>query len=154
MTGSVPVFNIVKSLTLTVVCPLFLGQILRPYIRLWMERTNPPLNSLGSFMLLMIIYTTFCDTFSSDVNAVDPMELIILCITILLIQVRNHEVKHHQHKFPHLNRAMTLVARGWGTFFLGFSTLMGANRISSGGIESQEVHFCLGVVRTIFLGRC
>ena len=89
MTGSVPVLNIVKSLTLTVVCPLLVGQLIRPYIRTWMERTNPPLNSIGSFMLLMIIYTTFCDTFSSDVNAIDPMELIILSATIVFIQV-NH----------------------------------------------------------------
>jgi len=87
VTGSVPVFNIVKSLTMTVVCPLIVGQLVRPRIRTWMERTNPPLNNIGSFMLLMIIYTTFCDTFSSDVNAVDPMELIILVGTIVLIQV-------------------------------------------------------------------
>ena len=87
VTGNVPVMAIIQSLTITVVCPLFFGQFCRQYIKSWMERTNPPLGQIGSFMLLMIIYTTFCDTFTSNVKVIQPVDLFILAITILLIQL-------------------------------------------------------------------
>lgn len=86
VTGSVPVMSIVQSLTITVVCPLFFGQFSRRYIRGWLDSRKPPLGHVGSFMLLMIIYTTFCDTFSSDVEAIHKVDLFLLALTILLIQ--------------------------------------------------------------------
>lgn len=87
VSGSVPVMSIVQTLTVTVVCPLFFGQFSRRYIRGWLDSRKPPLGHIGSFMLLMIIYTTFCDTFSNDVEAVQKVDLFILAVAILLIQI-------------------------------------------------------------------
>lgn len=70
--GSVPLMNVVSSLTVTVVLPIIVGQVLRrnDNVRNWLETTQPPFGQIGSGILLMIIYTTFCDTFGSagDLN--------------------------------------------------------------------------------------
>jgi len=87
VSGAVPIMNIINTLSITVVLPLFAGQLVRMYIKDWLEETKPPLGQIGSFMLLMIIYTTFCDTFASDVSAVKPLELLIVALLILLIQL-------------------------------------------------------------------
>ncbi|XP_057308743.1 sodium/bile acid cotransporter 7-like [Hydractinia symbiolongicarpus] len=86
VSGGVPVINIVQTLTVTVVIPLMLGQLARIYIKDWLEREKPPLGQVGSFMLLMIIYTTFCDTFSSDVTGVKPTDLLIAAVIIFGMQ--------------------------------------------------------------------
>jgi len=87
VSGAVPIMNIINTLSITVVLPLFAGQLVRMYIKDWLEETKPPLGQIGNFMLLMIIYTTFCDTFASDVSAVKPLELLIVALLILLIQL-------------------------------------------------------------------
>ena len=61
--ASVPFFDIFSTLAITVVIPLFVGQILRGYVKEWLEVRKPPFGQIGSCMLLMIIYTAFCDTF-------------------------------------------------------------------------------------------
>ena len=87
VSGSVPVMNIVNTLSVTVVMPLIVGQLVRTQIKDWLDKTKPPLSQIGSFMLLMIIYTTFCDTFSKDVSAVKPTELVIVVILIIFMQL-------------------------------------------------------------------
>merc|ERR1712176_305673 len=87
--GDVPVFNVFKTLTGTVVMPILLGQKLRRRddVRLWLEETNPPFGSIGKAILLAIIYTTFCDTFGSgnlDIDAFSLISIILIIISILL----------------------------------------------------------------------
>ena len=55
--------SIFAQLSVTVVIPLICGQILRQFVKEWLEVRKPPFGEMSSFMLLMIIYTTFCDTF-------------------------------------------------------------------------------------------
>lgn len=66
------------SLGSTVVIPLVAGQLARYSIWHRIERYNIPFSTLSSIVLLMIIYTAFCDTFSSnfDVGRSDLLGII------------------------------------------------------------------------------
>ena len=53
-------------------------QIVRRYIRDWLERKQPPFGTVSSSVLLMIIYTTFCDTFSNPSIDLDKFSLLLV----------------------------------------------------------------------------
>jgi len=56
--------RVFRQLFVTVVIPLFCGQVARPRLEAWLDRAKPPLSEIGQATLLLIIFTTFCDTFS------------------------------------------------------------------------------------------
>lgn len=80
--SSVPFTSIFSQLFMTVVVPLVIGQIVRRYIRDWLERKKPPFGVVSSSVLLMIIYTTFCDTFSNPNIDLDKFSLILILFII------------------------------------------------------------------------
>ncbi|XP_077983638.1 sodium/bile acid cotransporter 7-like isoform X2 [Glandiceps talaboti] len=83
--STVPFSSIFGQLSVTVVVPLIVGQVVRRYIKDWLERTKPPFGQIGSGVLLLIIYTTFCDTFSNENLHIDHFSLLsVTCIVILL----------------------------------------------------------------------
>ncbi|XP_042090229.1 sodium/bile acid cotransporter 7 isoform X5 [Ovis aries] len=62
-----------------VVTPLLLLLfIVRRYIKDWLERKQPPFGAVSSSVLLMIIYTTFCDTFSNPSIDLDKFSLLLV----------------------------------------------------------------------------
>lgn len=85
--SSVPFTSIFSQLFMTVVVPLVIGQIVRRYIKDWLERKKPPFGVVSSSVLLMIIYTTFCDTFSNPNIDLDKFSLIIILFIIVSIQL-------------------------------------------------------------------
>ncbi|XP_055406381.1 sodium/bile acid cotransporter 7 isoform X12 [Bubalus kerabau] len=71
-----------------VVTPLLLLLfIVRRYIRDWLERKQPPFGAVSSSVLLMIIYTTFCDTFSNPSIDLDKFSLLLVLFIICSIQL-------------------------------------------------------------------
>ncbi|XP_057583467.1 sodium/bile acid cotransporter 7 isoform X3 [Hippopotamus amphibius kiboko] len=71
-----------------VVTPLLLLLfIVRRYIKDWLERKKPPFGAVSSSVLLMIIYTTFCDTFSNPNIDLDKFSLILILFIICSIQL-------------------------------------------------------------------
>lgn len=72
---------------MTVVVPLIIGQIVRRYIKDWLERKQPPFGAVSSSVLLMIIYTTFCDTFSNPSIDLDKFSLLLVLFIICSIQL-------------------------------------------------------------------
>ncbi|XP_023589343.1 sodium/bile acid cotransporter 7 isoform X3 [Trichechus manatus latirostris] len=85
--SSVPFTSIFSQLFMTVVVPLIIGQIVRRYIKDWLERKKPPFGAVSSSVLLMIIYTTFCDTFSNPNIDLDKFSLIVIVFIIFSIQL-------------------------------------------------------------------
>ncbi|XP_005386720.1 PREDICTED: sodium/bile acid cotransporter 7 isoform X1 [Chinchilla lanigera] len=85
--SSVPFTSIFSQLFMTVVVPLIIGQIVRRYIKEWLERKKPPFGAISSSVLLMIIYTTFCDTFSNPHFDLDKFSLILILFIIVSIQL-------------------------------------------------------------------
>ncbi|EPQ06883.1 Sodium/bile acid cotransporter 7 [Myotis brandtii] len=76
-----------NELSVTVVVPLIIGQIVRRYIKDWLERTKPPFGAVSSSVLLMIIYTTFCGTFSNPNIDLDKFSLVVILFIIFSIQL-------------------------------------------------------------------
>ncbi|XP_023444013.1 sodium/bile acid cotransporter 7 isoform X5 [Dasypus novemcinctus] len=66
---------------------LLLLFIVRRYIKDWLERKKPPFGAVSSSVLLMIIYTTFCDTFSNPNIDLDKFSLIVIVFIIFSIQL-------------------------------------------------------------------
>ncbi|XP_032003858.1 sodium/bile acid cotransporter 7 isoform X2 [Hylobates moloch] len=85
--SSVPFTSIFSQLFMTVVVPLIIGQIVRRYIKDWLERKKPPFGAISSSVLLMIIYTTFCDTFSNPNIDLDKFSLVLILLIIFSIQL-------------------------------------------------------------------
>ncbi|NXE49151.1 NTCP7 protein, partial [Dromaius novaehollandiae] len=85
--SSVPFTSIFSQLFMTVVVPLIIGQIVRRYIKDWLERKKPPFGAISSCVLLMIIYTTFCDTFANPNIDLDKFSLIIIVFIIFSVQL-------------------------------------------------------------------
>nr|XP_058921732.1 sodium/bile acid cotransporter 7 isoform X2 [Kogia breviceps] len=85
--SSVPFTSIFSQLFMTVVVPLIIGQIVRRYIKDWLERKKPPFGAVSSSVLLTIIYTTFCDTFSNPNIDLDTFSLILILFIICSIQL-------------------------------------------------------------------
>ncbi|KAK3611410.1 hypothetical protein CHS0354_034857 [Potamilus streckersoni] len=84
--ADVPVALIVVQLSATVVLPLIIGQICRKFFRSWLERRTIPFGPIGSVVLLLIIYTTFCDTFSQKTIEVGILSLLGIVSFIVLLQ--------------------------------------------------------------------
>jgi sodium/bile acid cotransporter 7 len=61
---TVPFASIFMQLSMTVLVPLLIGQVVRRFTKEWLERKTLPFGAISSGILLTIIYTTFCDTFS------------------------------------------------------------------------------------------
>lgn len=101
--SSVPFSSIFSQLFMTVVVPLILGQVgssstlgvgsvgsprltsssvcfqvCRGFLRDFLERRKPPFGAISSAVLLMIIYTTFCDTFSNPNIELDAVSLLLV----------------------------------------------------------------------------
>uniref|UniRef100_UPI00358E40E9 sodium/bile acid cotransporter 7 isoform X2 n=1 Tax=Myxine glutinosa TaxID=7769 RepID=UPI00358E40E9 len=84
---NVPFSSIFIQLFLTVVIPLLVGQVVRRCVLDYLERRRPPFGTISSCILLLIIYTTFCDTFSHPDSSLAPQSLLVITIIVLLIQV-------------------------------------------------------------------
>ena len=52
--------------------PLAAGQLARPRLEGWLDRRKPPLSECGQATLLLIIFTTFCDSFAGGAGAAAP----------------------------------------------------------------------------------
>ncbi|MBN3316528.1 NTCP7 protein, partial [Atractosteus spatula] len=85
--SSVPFSSIFSQLFMTVVVPLIIGQIVQRYSKEWLERKKLPFGTISSCVLLMIIYTTFCDTFSNPTIDLDKFSLIVVILIIFSIQL-------------------------------------------------------------------
>lgn len=85
--SSVPFSFIFSQLFMTVVVPLIVGQVCRRFLREWLERRKLPFGTVSSVVLLMIIYTTFCETFSNPNMELDQVSLLVIAFIIFSIQL-------------------------------------------------------------------
>ena len=75
--------RVFRQLFVTVVIPLFCGQVARQCLEAWLDRAKPPLSEIGQATLLLIIFTTFCDTFSG--KSVESSRRGALAVTGLVV---------------------------------------------------------------------
>ncbi|KAL5011446.1 hypothetical protein ScPMuIL_009997 [Solemya velum] len=85
-TATVPAHKVFMQLSATVLFPLFIGQIIHRKHQQWLETLQIPYGGIGRVTLLMIIYTTFCDTFSHHKVTIDAPSLISIIFLIVVLQ--------------------------------------------------------------------
>lgn len=61
--ASMPLGAIVLDLTLWLVLPLIIGQILRKWLAAWAKRNKSWIGVVDRLTILLLIYTSFCDSF-------------------------------------------------------------------------------------------
>lgn len=82
-TTLVPLFGTIFQLTVTVLLPLLLGQLIKKYTDF--REQNLPLNTISQLALLFVIYTTFCDTFMTPDIGMDAADVLITVALVLFI---------------------------------------------------------------------
>lgn len=80
----VPLFGAFLQLTSTVLMPLAIGQLLRKFVRF---QGRLPLDALGQVALLFVVYTTFCDTFSTPEAGLSAPDVLLTVLLVVLLQV-------------------------------------------------------------------
>ncbi|CAG5131287.1 unnamed protein product, partial [Candidula unifasciata] len=83
----VPAEKIFQQLFMTVLVPLVIGQIIRSRQQRWLHRQNVPFATIGQVLIIYIIYTTFCSTFSRTDFDVDTYSLVALTLLIFCLQL-------------------------------------------------------------------
>lgn len=87
--ASAPVGKIATDLTLTVVVPLAVGQMVRARAPDLALRSGIPWSKISNVALLVIIYTTFCDTFAAElaIGFLDLLRLVLLLVAVHLASI-------------------------------------------------------------------
>jgi sodium/bile acid cotransporter 7 len=57
----------ILDLTLWLVLPLLIGQMLRPWLGAWATRNKSRINTVDRLTILMLVYTSFCDSVATGV---------------------------------------------------------------------------------------
>ncbi|GFR79730.1 sodium/bile acid cotransporter 7 [Elysia marginata] len=85
-----PYDRIFKQLCITVALPLLIGQIIHNTLYKTYRRMHIPFKTIGQVLILFIIYTTFCGTFSRTEMSLDTLSLVctVLLMLILLIFIQ------------------------------------------------------------------
>ncbi len=77
---------VVLDLVLWLLLPLALGQLSRPWLAEWATRHKPGLQVVDRLTILLIIYTSFCDSVKAGVwRTSDPGELLVTLLGCALL---------------------------------------------------------------------
>jgi predicted Na+-dependent transporter len=72
----VPLISTVIQLGSTVLLPLLFGQFARRVAGNWPQQKAHVLGFFSQFALLLVIYSTFCDTFANDAGHMDASDVL------------------------------------------------------------------------------
>ena len=62
-----PIWPVIVDLLQWLVLPLVLGQALRPWLGAWAQRHKKRVGLIDRFAILLLVYTSFCDSFQQGV---------------------------------------------------------------------------------------
>jgi len=102
--GSMPLGGVVLDLTLWILLPLIVGQILRRWLAAWAKRNKSWIGVIDRLTILLLIYTSFCDSF---VFGVWTKHGIVVVVASAIISV--------------VIFYFVLYVLGWGSDRLGFN---------------------------------
>lgn len=78
--ATLPLGPVVLDLVLWLVLPLAIGQFLRPWIGGWMKRHKPLTQAVDRGTILLLVYTSFCDSFQRGVWAAQGWEALAVAL--------------------------------------------------------------------------
>ncbi|ELC0659493.1 bile acid:sodium symporter [Vibrio fluvialis] len=81
----------VISISKLLLLPMIAGQIMRPYLVAWVDRHKAVVNKVDKYVILLIVYSAFCDSVVNGIWSEFSVGLlatsIIICTVILLVMV-------------------------------------------------------------------
>ncbi|XP_075262062.1 sodium/bile acid cotransporter 7-like [Convolutriloba macropyga] len=108
--SSVPLSKIFNQLFLTVVLPIILGNSIRRNFREVLDKQKIPYSLIGNLVLLLIIFTTFCDTFSSSNFEMDRISLAQIAFIVLSFQLFVLSLSFYLSTHPNLGKRLGFQA--------------------------------------------
>jgi len=85
-----PVWPVVVDLLRWLVLPLTIGQVLRPWLGAWASRHKPRIGLVDRGTILLLVYTSFCDSFRQGVwsrHGYGQLALILVLSAVLFVLV-------------------------------------------------------------------
>ncbi|VTS01769.1 bile acid:sodium symporter family protein [Tuwongella immobilis] len=86
--ATLPLGPVVLDLTIWLVLPLTIGQLLRPVWGAWAARNKWLTSKIDRGTILLLVYTSFCESFQRDIwseQGWEPMVLTVIGTVILLV---------------------------------------------------------------------
>jgi sodium/bile acid cotransporter 7 len=77
-----PVWPVVVDLFRWLVLPLSVGQVLRPWLGAWASQHKKRINVVDRLTILMLVYTSFCDSFKEQVWSRNGLGQVLLVLTL------------------------------------------------------------------------
>lgn len=88
--GAMDVVDVIADLVTWLVLPLVVGQVLQPFVGDRARRHKKSVNRVDRFIILMLVYTSFCDSFLSHVwqgHGWQNMAVVVASTVLLLFVV-------------------------------------------------------------------
>ncbi len=84
-----PIGSVILDLLRWLVLPLVVGQLLRPWFGAWVQRHKARLSVVDRLTILLLVYTSFCDSFKEGVwsgHGVGQLALVsLVCVALLAL---------------------------------------------------------------------
>ena len=101
---SLPLGEVILDLVLWMILPLAAGQLLRPLLGAWAQRHKPKVNLVDRLVILLLVYTSFCESVRQGVwSQQDGLDLLLVAVVSLglfLLALRVMQWVCRQAKFP------------------------------------------------------
>ena len=82
---SQPILPVIVDLVLWLVLPLFIGQLCRPLFAQWASRNKSRINAADRATILVLVYTSFCDSFKQGVWADNGWATLTLVVGVSIM---------------------------------------------------------------------
>ena len=82
---TLPIGSVLLDLTLWLVVPLLIGQMLRPWFGALAGRHRPGIAVLDRCTILLLVYTSFCDSVKDGVWSSARMALVVAALTAMVL---------------------------------------------------------------------
>jgi sodium/bile acid cotransporter 7 len=81
----VPLGPVMLDLALWLVLPLVLGQVSRPILAKWATKNKTRINSADRATILVLVYTSFCDSFQQGVWSTNGWGMLALVVSVAVV---------------------------------------------------------------------
>eukprot|EP00615_Pteridomonas_danica_P004661 CAMPEP_0114353462 /NCGR_PEP_ID=MMETSP0101-20121206/18684_1 /TAXON_ID=38822 ORGANISM="Pteridomonas danica, Strain PT" /NCGR_SAMPLE_ID=MMETSP0101 /ASSEMBLY_ACC=CAM_ASM_000211 /LENGTH=473 /DNA_ID=CAMNT_0001494315 /DNA_START=86 /DNA_END=1507 /DNA_ORIENTATION=+ len=130
--------RIFVELSLTVVLPIIVGQFLRPRYGDRVDCWKPQLSTFASFTLLVIIYTTFCNTFCDGTCTPSDVQIpFIISVTISSVY-QDKSTGPHRRLFTETEPTARGVGHGLMDSVKAFSASMDQSHQSASSVVTSS----------------
>ena len=85
---SQPIGPVIFDLVRWLIMPLVVGQLCRPWLAEWAKRHRPLIGLVDRATILLLVYTSFCDSFKQDIwtgNSIEQLALIAVISALLFV---------------------------------------------------------------------